>query len=183
MHANVVVEVLLLGVAASCAGSRDVVPETHDVRGAADAGPPAAPEGYVYVAKRRHGLVALAEARGIDELAARQAVDHLADELEACAARLEAEGKLADEGAGRVVAQIDANGTVQGLNVKASPGAAVAANFLVCVVSPLRLTVFPTGSGPAPRGIALESAWGRGAAPQPGAAPQADAASAEDAHP
>jgi hypothetical protein len=148
-----------LAVLAGCAGpSRDVVPESKEVQTAAPP-PTLSPEGYVYVAKRRHGLIALAEARGIDEEGARGLVDHLADELEACAARLEREGKLADDGAGRVVAAVDAGGTIRGVNVKAAPGAAVAANFLVCVVAPLRLASFgPTDAGT--RGLAIEAAWG-----------------------
>ena len=145
----------------ACAGpSRDIVPETHEAH-VADAAPAAAPDGYVYVAKRRHGLVALAEARGIEDDAARQAIDHLADELEACAVRLLAEGRLAPDGAGRVVAAIGADGTVQGLNVKAAPGGAIAANLLVCVVSPLKLVTFPVADAGA-RGMAIEAVWGAG---------------------
>jgi hypothetical protein len=143
----------------ACAGtSRDVVPETHEVHVANK--PPPSPTGYVYVAKRAHGLVALAEARGIDEDIARQATNHLADELEACAIRLEQEEKLANNGAGRVVAQIAGDGTVAGLNVKAAPGGAVAANLLVCVVSPLRLMSFDAAPDAGARGIAIEATWG-----------------------
>ena len=146
----------------ACAGSsRDVVPETHDVQGATPA-PSASPDGYVYVAKRPRGVVALAEARGMSDEAARQAIDHLADELDACAARLAGQKRLAKDGAGRVVAAIGADGTVQGLNVKAAPGENVAANFVLCVVSPLRMTIFPAADAGA-RGIAVEATWGTGA--------------------
>jgi hypothetical protein len=144
----------------ACAASRDVVPETRDVHGAPDA----SAGGYAYVAKRPHGLVALAEARGIDDASARQAVDHLADELDACAARLAAQGKLASDAAGRVVAQIGPEGDIAGLNVKTTPGGAAAANFLLCVVSPLRMTGFPRAAGDAgARGVALEAVWGSSA--------------------
>jgi hypothetical protein len=147
---------------AACAGqARDVVPETHDTR-VSPAPSAASSEGYVYVARRSHGLVALAESRGIAEDAARQLVDHLADELDACAARLAREGKLADGGAGRVVATLDADGSVRGVNVKAAPGPGVAANFLMCVVSPLRLASFPAADAGA-RGLAIEATWGAGA--------------------
>jgi hypothetical protein len=147
-------------VLAGCAGqSRDVVPETHETRGAQAEAAAATPEGYVYVAKRRHGLVALADSRGIADSDARQLVDHLADELEVCAARLEREGKLADDGAGRVVAAVDPDGAIRGVNIKAAPGAQVASNLLVCVVAPLRLASFSAADAGA-RGLAIEAAWG-----------------------
>ncbi len=150
-----------------CPGpSRDVVPESRDVRGAAgDGGLALAPDAYQYVAKRRRGLVALAEARGLGDADARAAIDHLADELDACAARLAAEGKLAEDGAGRVVAAIGPDGAIAGLNVKAGPGAQTAANLLVCVVSPLKLVAFPpapAGADAGARGLALEAVWGSG---------------------
>ncbi len=151
----------------TCAGpSRDVVPDTHELRvgpgvDAGAAAPP--PEGYVYVAKRPHGLVALAEARGLDDGAARSVIDHLADELEGCATRLLAEGRLAKDGAGRVVAAIAADGSIAGLNVKAAPGPQTTANLLMCVVSPLKLVTFPpdaADAGARPRGVAIEATWG-----------------------
>ena len=158
----------LLGINACAGGARDVVPESHDVRGAQDAAPapPAAADTYSYVAKRPHGVVALAEARGVSPEIAARAVDHLADELEACAVRLLKEQKLV-EGAGRVVAQIAPDGTVRGLAVKAQSGGGVAANLLTCVVAPLRLTTFPAESGDAgARGLAIETEWGLGRAPR-----------------
>jgi hypothetical protein len=156
----------------TCGGpSRDVVPETHvvTVRAGEDSGVPAtvtSPDAYEYVAKRPHGLVALAEARGLDAAAARAVVDHLADELETCAKRLLAEGHLAKDGAGRVVAAIAADGSIAGLNANAAPGQNTTANLLVCVVSPLKLVTFPpegdAGPGARARGIALEATWGSG---------------------
>jgi hypothetical protein len=146
---------------AACAGqSRDIVPETHETHGAeATTTTAPSPEGYVYVAKRRHGLVALAEARGIADADARQLIDHLADELEVCATRLERESKLSDVGAGRVVANVDPDGAIRGVNIKAAPGAGVASNLLVCVVAPLRLASFSASDAGA-RGLAIEAAWG-----------------------
>ncbi len=150
----------------TCAGpARDVVPETREVHtasGVDGGGPAPSPDGYVYVAKRPHGLVALAEARGLDDGAARAVIDHLADELEGCAKRLAGEGRLAKDGAGRVVAAIAPDGSIAGLNVKAGPGAQTAANLLVCVVSPLKLVTFPPegDAGPRARGIAIEATWG-----------------------
>jgi hypothetical protein len=146
---------------AGCAGqSRDIVPETKETQGAPTANAAApSPEGYVYVAKRRHGLVALADSRGIVDTDARQLVDHLADELEVCAVRLEREGKLAEDGAGRVVASVAADGAIRGVNIKTAPGPQVASNLLVCVVAPLRLASF-TAADAGARGLALEAAWG-----------------------
>src|SRR5579863_2133601 len=71
-----------LGLVA-CAPRRDVVPETHDVQGAA-VDPSAArrtAEGYEHVARRALGIVGLAEARGIAAPVAAQAVDRVADAL------------------------------------------------------------------------------------------------------
>ena len=152
----------------TCAGpSRDVVPETHTVtvRPGEDSGVAVtAKDTYEYVAKRPHGLIALAEGRGLDPAASRAVIDHLADELETCAKRLLAEGHLAKDGAGRVVATIAADGTIAGLNANAAPGQDTTANLLVCVVSPLKLVTFPpegdAGPGARARGIAIEAAWG-----------------------
>ncbi len=153
--------------AAACAGAaRDVVPESHDIRETVPEGGAKAPPGetYVYVAKRPRGVVALAEARGISHDTAIRAVDHLAEELDACALRLAREHKLV-LGSGRIVAQIGPDGVVRGLAVKTEPGGAVAANLLTCVVTPLRLTTFPATDGDAGagmRGIAIETEWGFG---------------------
>ena len=159
---------LLLAVASlSCGGTRDIVPETHDVRAGAvtqpdgGGGPNGAPgEGYVYIAKRPLGAVALAEARGMSDEIASRAVDHLADALDTCATDLGRRGKLVD-GAARVVVMIGNDGTVAGLNVKLSPGSAVAANAILCLITPLKLTTFPVVQADAgARGMAIESTWG-----------------------
>jgi hypothetical protein len=115
-------------------------------------------------------VVGLAEARGITEEVAERAVDRLADELERCTTQLSERGQLV-EGAARVVAYVDENGAVGKPLVKASPGSGVVQNTLVCIVSPMRLLVFPpatdTDAGAGQRGIAVEARWGaaRGAAP------------------
>jgi hypothetical protein len=148
----------LVGLAAGCAAAstRDVVPESHDVREIDKGG--SAAEGYAYVAKRPLGVVALAEARGLDDADARRAIDHLADALDACATELGRQGKLVD-GAVRVVAQITPDGGVSGLNVKV--GQAATASAILCVIAPLKLTSFPaTGADAGARGIAIEATWG-----------------------
>jgi hypothetical protein len=147
----------------SCGSGRDVVPVSKDIRGTGNPVGVDAPkpvDGYEYVARRKLGTVALAEARGLPQDVAGRAVDALADRLQACAADLEKSGKLV-RGATRVVAAIDASGSVNGLNVKVSQGKAAAANAILCVISPLRALNFPAVDGDAggARGIAIEAAW------------------------
>ena len=91
--AVVAAAVALTACASAGGGGRDVVPESHDVQ-VADAGPAATPQGYDYVAKRPQAIVALAEARGIDQDVARAAVDRVADALDACAAEQGRRGAL-----------------------------------------------------------------------------------------
>jgi hypothetical protein len=134
-----------------------VIPESHDVNAVTlDAGA----SGYAYVARRSYGVIALAEARGMDRAVATKFIDRLADELDACGAHLSHEGRLVD-GAARIVAQIDRDGSLQGLNVKAAPGGPIAANLLMCVIAPMKRIGFPlaTDDGGA-RGIAIETEWG-----------------------
>ena len=133
-----------------------MVPATHDVvdgEGKTTLGDNAAT--YQHVAKRRHGVVALAEGRGFPPDQAERAIDALADSFEQCATERQAEGKLVT-GAVRVVARVDATGNVDGWTVRASPGPAVAANVLVCILAPLKAATFGPGG---PRGLALESEW------------------------
>ncbi len=137
--------------------ARDATEASRDVvANAADAG--AAPDAYVYVARRPHGTIGLAEARGMTPDEARALTEHVADEFESCARRLEASGALIS-GAARVVAVADKNGNVAGLNVKVSSGSEQ--NTLVCLVAPLRATNFPGRSDAPQRGVALEAAWSR----------------------
>ncbi len=89
---------------------------------------------------------------------ARALTEHVADDFESCAKRLEASGALVS-GAARVVAVADKDGTVAGLNVKVSSGSEQ--NTLVCLVAPLRATNFPGRSDAPQRGVALEAAWSR----------------------
>ncbi len=149
--------VLLL---AACGSGRDVVPESHDVRTAADvpsAKQPSSGDAYEYVARRPLGTVALAEARGLSRELSSATIDRLADTLQSCAADLQMRGKLVS-GAVRVVAQIGPDGLVTGVNVKVAPGAT--ANALICVIAPVKLLTFPPSDGDAGvRGMAIEVAW------------------------
>ena len=133
------------------------MPESRDVR-VMDAGA-AAGQHYDYIAKRPLAVVALAEARGVDPLVARAAIDRLADALDTCATGEGRKGTLAD-GAARVVAQIGPDGTIAGTSLRVDPGAGVAENAVVCLVAPLRMLTFPAVDGGA-RGIAIEALWGR----------------------
>jgi hypothetical protein len=154
------VSLLVLLSGAGCGATRDVIPETHDVRAGTGGEPDAGTDAYVYVARRPLGIVALAEARGMDGKLAARAVDHLADALDSCATEVGRQGRLVD-GAARIVAMVGPDGAITGLNVKLAPGAAVAANALLCLVTPLKLTTFPAADADAgSRGLAIEATWG-----------------------
>jgi hypothetical protein len=146
----------------ACASGRDVIPDSHDVQGgraAEDAGAAGA-FGYAYVARRPLGAVALAEARGIDDAVAMRVVDRLADSLAVCAEGLARQGKLVD-GAARIAAEIAPDGTTTGLALKVAPGGSVAANAILCFITPFKLTSFPLASpNQGPRGVAIEATWG-----------------------
>lgn len=115
-------------------------------------------DAYVYVVRRRHGVVALAEARYMSDEDARAIVARIADELDRCAAGLEARGLLV-EGAARVVAVAGPSGT-PALNVRLAPGDAVAQNALLCLIAPVRATMLPLPTSGAAPGLAIEATWG-----------------------
>lgn len=151
-------------VVACPAPARDVVPETHDVRvtPGADAGePPPRKEGYVYVARRPRASVGLVGSRSMSEPDAQRLVDRVADDLDACARRVEQRGELAS-GALQLVAVAGPRGNGEITDLRIAPGGPVAANALECVVAPLRAAPFPA----APSGnvglptIAIEATWG-----------------------
>lgn len=146
--------VATLACSACSPSPRDVVPESRDVRVTPDAG---ATDAYVHVARRPHGVVALAEARHMKDEDARAIIERIADDLERCATSLEAQRLLVD-GAARVVAIAGPNGT-PALNVRFAPGDAVAQNALLCIVAPVRATTFPAATSGTP-GLALEATWG-----------------------
>jgi hypothetical protein len=153
-------------VACSPSGPRDVAGEQKDVRvqaGAVDAGP--SNEAYAYVARRPHGVVALAEARQMTDEESHAIIEKLANDLESCAARLEAEHTLV-EGAARIVALAQPSGP-PAMNVKLAPGGDVAQNALMCLVAPIRALPFTKG------GLAIEYTWGPAARER--GAPQVDA--------
>lgn len=148
----------------SCAGGggRDTVPESRDVR-LVDAGVAAieSAQGYEYVARRPLAMVALAEARGLSPEVAREAIDRLANSLDACATQRAAAQKNARvDGAARVVAPIDPSGSVGAPSMVVDPGAGVAESAVVCLLAPVRLLTFPPVDAGA-RGIAIEALWGR----------------------
>jgi hypothetical protein len=132
----------------SCAGGggegHDVVPQSHDVQVRGTDGTNPSAQGYDYVAKRPLAVVALAEARGLDPVVARAAVDRLADSLDTCATDQGRQGRLVD-GAARVAVQIDDSGNIAGASVK---------------YDPVKMLTFPPTDAGA-RGFAVEAIWGR----------------------
>ncbi len=151
---------LFVSCLAACAGgpgeAHDAVPESRDV--VVNNPGPAGELGYDYVARRPLAVVALAEARGLDPVVARAAIDRLADALDTCATEEGRRGTLVN-GAARVVAQIDGDGRVSGTSVRIDPGAGVAPNAVVCLVAPAKMLAFPPADAGA-RGIAIEALWG-----------------------
>lgn len=143
----------LLGAACG-GGTRDVIPETHDVhveaKGAAGK--------YTYVARRPLGFVAVASQVGLDGELGTKAADRLADALDACATELAAKGKLVD-GAIRIEAAVAKDGSVAVSHLTVAPGDGVAANALLCVVAPFKLTSFPPAESDARRFV-IDATWG-----------------------
>ena len=111
------------------------------------------------MARRPLSLVALAEARGIAPEVAHRAVDQLADALDTCVTLRGKTGSHID-GAARIVAPINDEGSVGQPNVRIDPGDGVAESAVVCLVAPVRLLTFPAADAGA-RGIAVEALWGR----------------------
>jgi len=141
---------------------RDVVPESHDVRGdAVDAGAGArAPEGaYTYVARRPHAAVGLVGAHFMSDADAQHIVDRVADDLESCARRVEQRGELV-EGALQLVAVTGSRGTAEISDVRFAPGGPVAANALECIIAPLRASAFPAAMKAGVPAVAIEATWG-----------------------
>jgi hypothetical protein len=140
---------------------RDVVPETHDVRGAVPdaAAPRAAADAYVYVARRPHAAVGLVGAHFMTDADAARIVDRVADDLESCARRLEQRNELV-EGALQLVAVTGSRGTAEITDVRFAPGGPVAANALECIVAPLRANAFPAATKAGVPAVAIEATWG-----------------------
>ncbi|MDP9149635.1 MAG: hypothetical protein M3O36_06815 [Myxococcota bacterium] len=153
-----------LALCAGCARSGgaaglDAVPESRDVRVQGGLSPGESATGYAYVARRPLAVVALAESRGVRPEVARTAVDRVADALDACATEMGRKGSLPD-GAARVLAQVDPDGSVGATSVHIDPGPGVARSAVMCFVAPVRLLSFPPSSAGA-RALAIEAMWGR----------------------
>jgi hypothetical protein len=136
------------------------VPESHDTVVVPPAAGSAQPTGgYEYVVRRPLAVVALAEARGLPVEAARAAIDHLADALDACVTE-RSHGAGLTSGAARLVAQIDDEGRIANTSLRVDPGAGVAPTAVMCLVAPARMLTFPPAHASA-RGMAIEALWGR----------------------
>jgi hypothetical protein len=162
--ARIVFAALVLGLASALAGcppsGRDVVPETHDVRGASpDAAAPAHPDDYAYIARRPHAAVGLVGAHFMTDADAQRIVDRIADDLETCAGRVEQRGELVD-GAVQLVAVTGSRGTADVTDMRLAPGGPVAANALECILAPLRATTLPAATKAGVPALAIEATWG-----------------------
>lgn len=166
--------VLGLSVAACPSPPRDVVPETHDVRGATpDAAAPPPDQGpYTYVTRRPHAAVGLVGAHFMSDAEAARIVDRIADDLEACARRVEQRGELV-EGAVQLVAVTGSRGTAEVTDLRLAPGGPVAANALECIVAPLRATTLPAANKAGVPALAIEATWGAAKHADGGAGPDA----------
>ena len=119
---------------------------------------------YEYVAKTKHGVIALAESRGLPKDAAQKQMDRLAESFEKCLANLETKAPL-KQGAVRIIVPIDEGGLPIEPQVSkisdASPETRV--TTLVCVIAPAKMTVFPPpgpiSSDAGTRGLAIEATW------------------------
>jgi hypothetical protein len=150
---------------ASCSPARDVIPESRDVRGvvperSAPSALQGAPQkdGYTLIARRAHGVVGLVGAHFMTDEDARHILERVADDLEACAARLEPRGELV-EGALSLVAVTGPRGNAEVTDVRFAPGGPVAANALACVIAPLRASTFPAASDRGLPALALDATW------------------------
>jgi hypothetical protein len=154
---------------------RDVVPETHDVRGAApDASASPSKEPYTYVARRPHGAVGLVGAHFMSDADAQRIVDRIADDLESCARVVEQRGDLV-EGAVQLVAVTGSRGTGEVTDIRLAPGGPVAANALECILAPLRASTLPAATKAGVPALAIEATWG----PAPSVRGDAGAASSK----
>lgn len=133
------------------------MPDSRDVRLGPDASAPpekSSPDGYEYVAKRPHAAVGLVGVRNGARPDAERIVDRIADDLEACAVRVEKRGELAS-GALQLVVMGGGNGNAEITDVRLAPGGPVAANALECVVAPLRASALTPSFT-----LAIEATWG-----------------------
>lgn len=173
MKALALASALALGLAVTACPSppRDVVPESHDVRGdVADAGPPPREDQgpYRYVTRRPHAAVGLVGAHFMSDADAQRIVERIADDLEACARRVEQRGELA-AGAAQLVAVTGSRGTAEVTDLRLAPGGPVAANALECIVAPLRATTLPAANKAGVPALAIEATWGPAARADGGA--------------
>ena len=149
----------LLLVVLGCApsGPRDVTEHTHDTTGQHGQ------DGYEYVVKKPHGVIALAESRGVSKDGAKHAVDRLAESFEACLGDLEKKAPL-KPGAARIIVPVDDGGLVGEPLLKLSDTSGdTKVTTLICLVAPVKLMTFPPPGPASPkagtRGMAIEATW------------------------
>lgn len=147
-------------VLASCApsGPKDVTEQRRDITTTQGQ------DGYEYVAKTKHGVVALAESRGVSKDEAKKQMDRFAENFEKCLADLDLKAPL-KPGAVRIIVPIDEGGVPSEPQVSkisdATPDTRV--TTLVCVIGPAKMTVFsppgPISAEAGTRGMAIEATW------------------------
>ena len=152
-----VILVVSLGCAPS--GPRDVTEHTHDVTGQNGG----TQSGYEYVVKKPHGVVAIAESRGVSKEAAKLALERLGASFESCLADFEKKAPL-KPGAARIIVPVDDGGLVGEPLVKLSDTTAdTKVTTLICLVAPAKMMTFPPPGPTSPeagtRGMAIEATW------------------------
>ncbi len=146
-------------VAPACGGPKDTTEIGVSTHSQADAGPPKT--GYDFVARRTLGSVAMAGAEGFEQAEMRALVEHVADELDRCAATFLKEGHLAT-GAVRVEGDVAGDGRLAAIDVRVSPGTDATKNAVLCVITPARQFPFSSAkrdAGTKARHFALEAVW------------------------
>lgn len=158
MSRAIVLVLVLPLVACAPSGPKDVTEQRHDV--VTNQQEP----GYEYVVKIPHGVVAVAESRGLGKDDVKAAVGHVAKSFDACLTELEKKAPL-KQGAVRVVVPIDDGGlvTTEPLVKVSDDTPETKVTALLCLVAPAKRMSFPApGAASADagtRGMAIEATW------------------------
>jgi hypothetical protein len=150
--------VALAFVACAPSGPRDVTEQRRDVTTTKGQ------DGYEYVVKTPHGVLAIAESRGVKKDDAKQAADRLAKAFDKCLGELEQKAPL-KPGAARIIVPVDDGGLVGEPQVSsvsdASPETKV--TIVLCLIAPAKMMAFPPPGPASPeagtRGMAVEATW------------------------
>jgi hypothetical protein len=139
---------------------RDVVPESHDVRGVRESvahESSGASGSYAHVARRPHAVVGLIGAKHMGLAEATRIANLVADELESCAITKERDGTLAVGAASFVLVATTRGAAVSDLHL--APGGPVAANAMECIMAPARTIQFPQSADTEIPALAIDATW------------------------